>query len=122
ARTLAMELKKPVPQFDSWKQLEAFGVRYMAPHDIAEQPDIGPFDAFLSNEVLEHIPADALRRIFAATRIFLKPGGLSIHSIDYSDHFARDTGVSRYNFLIYDDKDWKPYNSRFQYVNRLRHS
>jgi len=122
AATLAAELGKPRPHFDSWEALKEFGIDYRAPHDIAANPEIGPFDAFLSNEVLEHIPAAALADVFAASRAFLKPGGLSIHSIDYSDHFARDSGVSRYNFLTYDEAGWRPYNSGFQYVNRLRHS
>lgn len=122
ARILAGELKVPAPHFDSWEALRAFGIDYRAPYDIAARPGIGPFDAFISNEVLEHIPAESLRALLAATKTFLKPGGLSIHSVDYSDHFARDSGVSRYNFLTYDDREWRPYNSGFQYVNRLRHS
>jgi hypothetical protein len=53
----------------------------------------------------------------------LKPGALQVHLIDYSDHFARgDDGLSRFNFLTYSDDEWRPFNSSFQYVNRLRHS
>lgn len=122
AATLAAELGLAAPQFSSWDALRDYGIDYRAPHDIAARPDIGPFDAFISNEVLEHIPPDALKAVFAASRRFLKPGGMSIHSVDYSDHFARDTGVSRYNFLKFDERGWRPYNSGFQYVNRLRHS
>jgi hypothetical protein len=30
--------------------------------------------------------------------------------------------VSRFNFLTFSDQQWAPFNSGFQYVNRLRHS
>lgn len=52
----------------------------------------------------------------------MSPGGLALHNIDYSDHFARSTGASRFNFLRYSERDWRRFNSSFQYVNRLRHS
>lgn len=112
----------PAGPFESWSQLAEFGIDYRAPYDIAANPELGPVDAFVSNEVFEHIPPGALRDILRASRTFLRAGGLSIHSIDYSDHYARGGNVSRYNFLTYDDAEWRAYDSRFQYVNRLRHS
>jgi hypothetical protein len=30
--------------------------------------------------------------------------------------------LSRFNFLTYTQQAWRPFNSPFQYVNRLRHS
>lgn len=49
--------------------------------------------------------------------------GITTHSIDYSDHFARsDASLSRLNFLRYSDAEWRRFSSRKQYVNRLRHS
>ena len=45
-----------------------------------------------------------------------------MHDIDYSDHYARGAAISRHNFLVFEDREWKYYNSSFQYVNRLRHS
>jgi hypothetical protein len=43
--------------------------------------------------------------------------------IDYGDHFKGfDPSISSFNFLTYSDKDWQPFQSRFQYVNRLRHT
>ena len=49
--------------------------------------------------------------------------GITTHSIDYSDHYARSDGsLSRFNFLKYYDAQWRPFNSGRQYVNRLRHS
>ena len=43
--------------------------------------------------------------------------------IDYGDHFKGfDPSISSFNFLAYSEEDWGPFQSRFQYVNRLRHS
>lgn len=122
AAVIASELGKLAPVFSSWAELEAFGILYSAPHDLVRRPPSEPIDAFISNEVLEHIPPAALQEVLIAARSALKPGGLSIHSIDYSDHYARDGGVSRYSFLMYSDADWSRYNSGLNYVNRLRHS
>ena len=33
-----------------------------------------------------------------------------------------DPSISSFNFLTYSDEQWEPFQSRFQYVNRLRHS
>lgn len=106
-------------RFGSWEELQAFGVRYVAPHYVTSND--GQVDCSCSNEVLEHVPpeqlADLLRALRAVTR------NLTVHSIDYSDHYARsDKSVSRLNFLRYSDEAWKPFNSGKQYVNRLRHS
>jgi hypothetical protein len=109
------------PRFADWRDLRAFGIDYRAPIDLREASDIGPVDAFISNEVLEHIPADQLPGVLSSVHRFMRPGAVSIHSIDYSDHYARGSSVSRYNFLQYDDRQWARYNSRFQFVNRLRH-
>lgn len=110
-----------IPVFKSWDELRRFGVDYRAPSSIEQLTDIHP-NAFVSNEVLEHIPALTLRRIFAAAHDLMPSGSLAIHAIDYSDHFARGGAVSRYNFLRFSEGEWAPFNSGFQYVNRLRHS
>jgi hypothetical protein len=48
-------------------------------------PDLAPhsFDCIFSVSVLEHIPAESLRECFAAVAEFLKPGGASIHCLDF---------------------------------------
>lgn len=103
----------------SWDDLERFGVKYLAPHYIS--PDDEAVDCSCSNEVLEHVPADQLAVLLKGLRVVTK--GVTTHSIDYSDHYARsDKSVSRLNFLRYSDEKWRPFNSGKQYVNRLRHS
>jgi hypothetical protein len=104
---------------ESWDQLERFGVCYRAPHDVTDTDQ--KVDCSCSNEVLEHIPPDQLVRLLAGLRAVTI--GITTHSIDYSDHYARsDSRLSRFNFLKYDDAQWRPFNSSLQYVNRLRHS
>jgi hypothetical protein len=103
----------------SWDDLEAFGIHYRAPHYVsAADPAV---NCSCSNEVLEHVPPDQLVKLLAGLRAVTK--GITTHSIDYSDHYARsDKRLSRLNFLRYSDAEWRPFNSGKQYVNRLRHS
>lgn len=106
-------------QLAGWDDLERFGVRYLAPHYV--RPEDEPVECSCSNEVLEHVPVDQLAVLLKGLRAVTK--GITTHSIDYSDHYARsDKSVSRLNFLRYSDKEWRPFNSGKQYVNRLRHS
>ncbi len=101
-----------------WDDLERFGIAYRAPHRVASRDD--KVDCSCSNEVLEHVPLDQLVELLAALRSVTT--GITVHSIDYSDHYARsDGGLSRFNFLRYSDEEWRRYNPPRQYVNRLRH-
>jgi hypothetical protein len=103
----------------SWGPLEAFGVSYRAPSPI--KANDRPVDCTCSNEVLEHVPAKDLPGLLSSLRTATT--GLSIHSIDYSDHYARgDKKLSRLNFLKYSDEEWERYNPPRHFVNRLRHS
>lgn len=123
AKKVCYSLGLPPVEFATWDDLANFGIMYLAPFDLVESSEnISTVDAFVSNEVLEHIPVLMLAPLFKSVISKLKDGGVSIHSIDYSDHYARDGGVSRYNFLQYSDSDWEKYNPSMHYVNRLRHS
>jgi hypothetical protein len=114
AQILAGEVK-----LESWESLERFGIFYRAPHYVTDADE--KVDCSCSNEVLEHVPPDQLVRLLAGLRAVTT--GVTTHSIDYSDHYARSDGsLSRFNFLKYDDAQWRPFNSGRQYVNRLRHS
>jgi len=121
AQIISINLEKSFPAIRNWSELKDFGVSYIAPHNTAKE-ETPVVDAFISNEVLEHIPLAVLGRVNKNLSSNLAPGGLSLHSIDYNDHYARDGGVSRYNFLQFSDEDWKPFNANMHYVNRLRHS
>ena len=120
AKCLCADFGRSTMSFSSWQDVQDFGVEYIAPYRTLGKPCSG--DAWISNEVLEHVPAESLPALLADGFQILKPGGLAIHAIDYSDHFARGTDVSRYNFLQYSSARWRTFNSRIQFVNRLRHS
>lgn len=121
ARYMGQQLSVPVPHFASFEDLAAYGVEYGAPAritDLAGQQ----FDCFYSVDTLEHIPPASLAEVLMAGRSLLKGGGIAVHIIDYSDHYARGSSASRLNFLRYSDSEWAPHNSRLHYTNRLRHS
>jgi hypothetical protein len=123
ARHMAAKAAKPFSaELSSWEALEQLGISYRAPDTISvSYPDT--FDCSCSNEVLEHVPASALPQLIRGLKAATRPGGISTHSIDYSDHYARsDRNVTRFNFLTYSDAQWARYNSGMQHVNRLRHS
>ena len=109
----------------SWDDLERnWRVEYRAPAD-ARATNFGTdtIDCAVSVETLEHIPKDDIFDILRETHRILRPDGLAVMQIDYGDHFKGfDSSISSFNFLAYSDEDWQPFQSRFQYVNRMRHS
>ena len=102
----------------------AWSIDYRAPADArATDLQTGSVDCAVSVETLEHIPRDDIRAILKELRRVLRPDGLALMKIDYGDHFKGfDPSISSFNFLTYSDEGWAPFQSRFQYVNRLRHS
>lgn len=124
AAYMADRLGVVAPKLESWDDIERFGISYRAPTHLQHATlEPSSFDCFFSIDTLEHIPSEDLREVLVEAKRLLKPGGLCVHCIDYGDHYARsDTGLSRFNFLTYTERDWRPFNSRYQYVNRLRHS
>jgi hypothetical protein len=123
AQYMANKLGKPCPVIKNWNDVESFGISYAAPASL-ESLNLSEksFDCFYSVDTLEHIPFEALRGIFAESSRILKSNGISIHFIDYGDHYLRGSNISRFNFLTFTYNEWKPFNSKFQYVNRMRHS
>lgn len=114
---------RPAPS--SWKDLEQnWGIAYRAPAD-ARRTDLesNTVDCAISVETLEHIPKDDIAKILQELHRILRPDGVALMQIDYGDHFKGfDPSISSFNFLTYSDEEWQPFQSRFQYVNRLRHS
>ncbi len=97
--------------------------RYMAPAD-ASRLALAPasVDYHVSFTVLEHIPPSGLRGIFQEARRLLRPDGLLVHYIDFTDHFAHsDPTISSVNFLQFSDREWERLaGNRFMFHNRLR--
>lgn len=125
ARHMATQLGKPCPIIETWRDLEKFGITYAAPSHLSDlKLAAKSVDCFYSVDTLEHIPCESLKDILCEANRILNSKGVTIHFIDYSDHYARgsDNESARFNFLTYTDKEWSPFNSMFQYVNRMRHS
>jgi hypothetical protein len=118
-RDAAARLLSEPPDIRGWDDVERYGIHYLAPHRVnGADPQV---DCSCSNEVLEHVPAEQLPDLLKEIRRVTR--GITIHSIDYSDHYARsDPSISRLNFLRYSDEEWARFNGRRHHVNRLRHS
>jgi SAM-dependent methyltransferase len=98
-------------------------MEYLCPVDAADTglPDAS-VDVVCSSNVLEHVSRGALEAIHAEAWRVLRPGGLAIHRIDPSDHFAHgDPRITRANFLRYSPGSWYWYGgSGLAYHSRLR--
>lgn len=105
--------------------LKVAGIDYRAPADAAtsDLPDAS-IDIHYSGNVFEHIPPESLCRILGEARRILRPGGLAVHFVDPSDHFAHnDPSISRINFLQLDEAQWRRYyDNRYSYLNRCHDS
>ena len=112
-------------RFDLAVFLDAIGVDYRAPSDAGATglPD-GAIDFHTSYTVMEHIPSDVLSRILTEGRRLMRPGGMAVHGIDYSDHFSHsDPKITAVNFLRFSPEEWGRYTgNRYMYMNRLRHA
>lgn len=103
--------------------LKRMNIVYMSPADAANLPlESRSVDLHVSHTVLEHIPGVVLSAILTEAARVLRAGGLLIHNIDPSDHFAHDDpSITRINFLRFTDSEWSRWaGNRFMYHNRLR--
>ena len=103
--------------------LRLTGIEYLAPADASRLPLADEsVDAHVSFTVLEHIPPDTLIAILREGQRVLRPDGLLVHCIDFSDHSAHsDPSISFVNFLQYDDATWSRLaGNRYAFHNRLR--
>lgn len=79
------------------------------------------FDLVCSNNTYEHIYPHILKDIIREFQRIVKPGGLNSHFIDMSDHFAHlDQSITIYNYLRFNEKQWKRIDNSVQPQNRLR--
>jgi SAM-dependent methyltransferase len=110
------------PLDDVPAMLARAGLRYHAPADAARTPLASrSADVVFSNRVLEHVPRVAIADILRESARILKPDGVSLHSVNCSDHYARfDRSITPINYLRYSDAEWARWNNRILYQNRLR--
>ena len=106
------------------RDLEQFGIRYLAPCDGRSTPLPSVyFDFITSTYTLEHIPREDIVLIMRECARILKPGGIVSCLIDMQDHYALfDDHISVYNYLKFPAWKWTLINSAIHYQNRLRHS
>ncbi len=98
-------------------------IQYLAPADASRlKVESHTIDYHISHTTLEHIPIESLRSILREGKRLLRPEGLFVHGIDFSDHFAHsDDSISAINFLQYSDEEWNRWaGNKFMYHNRLR--
>jgi SAM-dependent methyltransferase len=105
--------------------LGSLRLSYLAPCD-CQHLDLpaNSLDLVISRAVLEHVPPPVIQNIFIEAQRLLKPGALTAHIVDNSDHWEHgDKSLSRINFLRFsaDFFRWTHINS-LDYQNRLRHS
>lgn len=104
--------------------LAPFGIEYRAPCDARDTglPD-ATIDYVTSTSTLEHIPPSDIRLILREIRRIMRPGGIASFWIDYQDHYSySDPSISVYNFLRFEDRQWRLWSPSLQFQNRLRHS
>ena len=98
-------------------------VEYKAPMD-ASRTNLadGSIDFMTSYNVFEHIPPPVIESILREGNRLMRDGGLFVHRIDFSDHFAhQDKSINLVNFLQYSEREWeKIVHNNFMYMNRLR--
>jgi hypothetical protein len=108
---------------DLFRLLRALRIEYRCPFD-ARQTGFAEscFDAVVSTNVLEHIPADVLRDIHRESNRLLRPGGVAAHRIDVGDHYSiDDRSITKANFQRYSAARWRWYGgSGLAFHNRLR--
>jgi hypothetical protein len=97
-------------------------VKYDAPADIAASAvEPASVDLLFSNSVLQYVPIDGLRAIMRKTLSVLRPGGIAVHRIVCSDDYSYfDRSISPINYLVYTERQWRFWNNRLLYQNRLR--
>lgn len=104
--------------------LDEYRITLLAPYDAARTNfKDKSIDCIYSQVVFEHIPENVLHAIMAESYRVLKDRGVISVYIDYADHYCSiDKSITPYNFLRYTEKQWRKYNPKLHYVNRLRHS
>jgi hypothetical protein len=104
--------------------LERARVEYRAPADATKSglPDES-VDVVFSNSVLEHVAREVILEMMKESRRVLKRGGLAVHSVNCGDHYAYfDKNITFINYLTFSERDWRFWNNKLLFQNRLRPS
>ena len=91
-----LEHLRQLKKFD-FENLEAMGISYLAPIDIADYRIEEELDFVFSLSVLEHVPLQRLQSLLLNLQSSIKPGGMQAHCIHLEDH--KDIPGNPYGFL-----------------------
>ncbi len=97
-------------------------IRYRAPGDASRTalPE-HTLDVVFSNSVLEHVPGPVIAACFTEARRILRPGAVMFQSVNCGDHYAyTDKSIDQLNYLRFSDDEWRQWDNKFLYQNRLR--
>ena len=110
-------------EIKTFEHLAEYGIEYRAPFDASSTNfKNNSLDACISTNTLEHIPNEEIVQIFNELYRVLKPNGIVSAYIDYTDHYAHsDSSITNLNYLMFSDYQWKKYNHRVHFQNRMRH-
>jgi hypothetical protein len=111
------------PALDLDALLAGMGITYHVGDASRSGLAAGAVALFVTNNVFEHVPADAIRALLGEAHRTGAPAALISHHIDLRDHYAKfDKSVGVYNSLRFSSRQWRYLNSRMEPQNRLRHS
>ena len=115
------EFKGFVRNYDDLTNI--YNIEYFAPHSMDKLIEADTkFDLCISTTTLEHFSIDDLKDFLKKINLILKEKQLISSIIDYSDHYAHtDNKITYLNYLKFSSKDWKKYNNKYLFQNRLRH-
>ena len=100
-----------------------YNIIYSAPMSLVQIAENKlEYDACISSTTLEHLPREQLLESFQLLKKIIKKNGIISAAIDYSDHYSHtDKNISNLNYLKFNKREWKKYNTPMLFQNRLRH-
>jgi SAM-dependent methyltransferase len=131
ARAGARDIERVEADYERLKGASSLGdlldrarVEYRAPADMTKSKlPAESVDVVFSNSVLEHVPRDVISEMMQESLRVLRHGGLALHSANCGDHYAYfDSGITSINYLTYTEKEWRFWNNKLLFQNRLRPS
>ncbi len=100
-----------------------YNIKYYAPYNIDKLIKADKkFDLCISTTTLEHFSYADLNDFLKKINFTLENKKLISSIIDYSDHYAHtDNKITYLNFLKFSKIEWRKYNNKYLFQNRMRH-
>ncbi len=120
-------LTEVILKADSFDELyESLGFQYVIDKNgTLDQFQSNSFNLVYSWSVLQHVDRNIVAKLTQDFCRVLKPGGFSIHWIDFGDQIASFAGtrsnMCKKNYLKYSDETWRRFfENKVQYFNRIQ--